>query len=339
MVFQDASKERACLHHSVDGQALSVDDASITSEDVSSVTLGVHDEKFDHLFVTSQIVQGQLLKGGPTVSEISSWCQKHKRGRAGTKATLAVMYFDTGDDAEEYLYVKAVVAARAGVGYSVHKLAPDAPIDDVLEKINELNEDDEVHGVLIQRPVPEHLWERQVMDSVRPQKHVEEFTHRKASNIALDGLIRLLTTYHRNWMLNLNIIMLGGTNIITPQFKAELKRRHRHFDEKVQLLSEPARLDPGHDTIVVTELNKGGIVTPDMLGPAIKLVVDVGFDPDTKTGDLDPDVLDVNGLVVVPTPGGVLPVLLWIMMERTIKARDQSERSRALCGLSGCAVC
>lgn len=205
----------------------------------------------------------------------------------------------------------------------------------MLAKIRELNDNDQAHGILIQRPVPKHLSETRVMDSVAPHKHIEEFDRGKPNNIAVDGLTRLLNSYGRAWMLELNIILLGGTNIITPGFKAELTRRHKHVQIMPKI--QTARMNPKHETIIITELNKGGIIKPEMLGPAIKLVVDLGFDVDTKVGDLDADVLDMEDLLVVPTPGGVLPVLLWIMMERTIKARDQLDRLELLC-LPGCSV-
>lgn len=208
-------------------------------------------------------------------------------------------------------------------------------MDEVLERISALNYDDDSHGILIQRPVPDHLWTKQVMDSVAPVKHVEEFTQGKADNIAVDALTRLLQTYGKAWMLDLNIILLGGLNIITPAFKEQLKLRHKQV--QVAQTLESGMLDTKHDTIIITELNHGHIIKPDMLGSAIKLVVDLGFDPDTKEGDLDPEVLDVEDLFVIPTPGGVLPVLLWTMMERTIKARDRLERSQISCA-PGCTI-
>nr|POF26419.1 bifunctional protein fold [Quercus suber] len=316
-------------------QKLFPDDDSIVTKD-TSITWAA--SGYQSLAITHCKTQAQLLKGEPIVSKISSWCQKHNRRHNGIKPNLAVVYFDTGDDADEFLYVKAVVAARAGIGYSAYKLTPDAPVEEVLAKIVELNGDDRVHGVLVQRPLPDHLWEHQVMGSVASQKHVEEFMRCRASNIAMDALTRLLVYHHRRWMFDLNIILLGGTNIITAQFKDELKHRHMNFDKSVQVLSklEPAKLRPKHDTIIITELNQGCIITADMLGPAVKLVIDLGFDPDTKMGDLDPDVLEIDDLLVVPTPGGVLPVLLWIMMERTIRARDHIDSTQIWCGIPGC---
>lgn len=225
---------------------------------------------------------------------------------------------------------------QAGIGYTAHKLSPRALIEKVLAKIQELNDNDQAHGILIQRPVPEHLSEHEVMNSVAPYKHIEELSRGKRNNIAVDGLSRLLNSYGKAWMLELNIILLGGTNIITSGFKAELARKHKHVQVVPTL--ESATMDPKHDTIIITELNKGGVIKPEMLGPAIRLIVDLGFDVDTKAGDLDADILDMEDLLVVPTPGGVLPVLLWIMMERTINARDdQLGRSNLLC-LPSCSV-
>lgn len=166
------------------------------------------------------------------------------------------------------------------------------------------------------------------MTSISPSKHIEEFTRNKPNNIALDSLERLLAYYHESKLLDLHAILLGGTNIITPAFVAQLTNRHH---------KSPSDAISASPTIVLTELNQDSIITPKMLGPNVKLVVDLGFDVETKQGDLDPDVLDLEGLKVVPTPGGVLPVLLWVMMERTIRARDRLMREEES-GESGCCV-
>lgn len=213
--------------------------------------------------------------------------------------------------------------------YEEYKLSPHAPIREVLAQIEELNYDDRIHGILIQRPGPEHLSETQVMSSVIPVKHIEEFSVECSNNIAYNALYRLLETYGRPWMLDLDIVLLGGTNIITPGFISQLRRHHKHV-QSLQAL-DTVSLIPKHDTIIITELNKGGIIKPDMLGPSVRLVVDLGFDVKSKVGDLDPDVFDLDDLDIVPTPHGVLPVLLWTMMERTIKARDRLVRSRLHC--------
>ncbi len=69
-------------------------------------------EKFPTNSTVTSFNQAQLLRGGPVVTKIHSWCTKHNRSRKGIKPMLAVIYFDTGDDADEYLYIKRVVAAR-----------------------------------------------------------------------------------------------------------------------------------------------------------------------------------------------------------------------------------
>lgn len=293
--------------------------------------------------------QATLLSGHPVVTNISKWCHSHNQPRRGVKPTLAVVYFDTGEDAEEYLYVKAVIAARvlttctlesistdcryqAGIAYTTHKLHPKAPLNSVLSLIASLNRNESTHGILIQRPIPSHLPESKVMNSISPEKHIEEFTHGNPNNIALEALERLLANYQKSGLLDLHTILLGGTNIITRAFVKQLALRH---GKSTTLSNVPEDISTHRqDTILITELNHDSVITPEMLGSRVKLVVDLGFDVETKQGDLDPDVLDIEGLTVVPTPGGVLPVLLWVMMERTIRARERMENADT--GVAGC---
>ncbi|KAK1691020.1 hypothetical protein BDP55DRAFT_701265 [Colletotrichum godetiae] len=274
-----------------------------------------------------------LLKGLPVSANIERWCYRH-RSRDGIEPTLGVIYFDTGSDAKEYLQIKAEVAAKAGIRYISHRLPPDASVDETRDKIAELNGDENTHGILIQRPLPDHLEEHEIMNSIHTKKHIEEYAKGYAANIALDGLRRLLDVYHKAWMLDLTIVLLGGTNIITPGFKADLQRHLPHVEILEMLGGKIRDIDSKRHVIVMTELNKGGIIKPSMIGPGVKLVVDLGFDVVTKTGDLDPGVHDISNLVVVPTPGGVLPVIIWVMMERTIKSKAHLESSRNCC-LSG----
>jgi methylenetetrahydrofolate dehydrogenase (NADP+)/methenyltetrahydrofolate cyclohydrolase len=317
------------------------------------------DEKHVSPSTTLPIAQATLLRGHPLITNIASWCHEHNNTRKGVKPTLAVVYFDTGEDADEYLYVKAVVAARvctyclqqshhtqltssqAGINYTVYRLHPKSPLSSVLITIDDLNNSDKTHGILIQRPIPSHLPEAKIMNRIIPTKHIEEFTSGGPSNIALESLERLLAFYNQSRLLDLPTVLLGGENIITKNFTSQLRGRYPS-----SATTTTADLPPEkriiHAAIVITEMNNSGAITPGILGSQVKLVVDLGFDPHTKKGDLDPEVLDMEGLRVVPTPGGVLPVLLWIMMERTIKAREKLEKERGQwegnCCLLGCCV-
>ncbi|KZL67306.1 methylenetetrahydrofolate dehydrogenase (NADP(+)), partial [Colletotrichum tofieldiae] len=257
-------------------------------------------EKNNPRLNVNHLSQACLLKGKPIIENLERWCFKHNQLRDGVKPMLAVIYFDTGSDARDYLQIKAEVAAKAGIDYSSHKLLPHASINEVLNKIKELNKDNRIHGILVQRPVPEHLDEHEVMYNINRQKHIEECTRGKDSNIAVDGVERLLDAYHKVQMLDLYIIILGGTNIITPEFKAELKHRFQYV--KILSTLEGTTIDCKRNTVIMTELNKGGIIKPTMLGPNVKLIIDLGFDVDTKTGDLDPgcgpQAAAVQGLVL-----------------------------------------
>ncbi|KAK2778007.1 methylenetetrahydrofolate dehydrogenase (nadp(+)) [Colletotrichum kahawae] len=277
--------------------------------------------------IYSHIYQAIFLKGAPVVRLLESWCIRNSRSRDGIKPTLAVVYFNTGVDADEYLRIKAEVAAKAGVDFISYELPPNASTDGVLGVISALNKNPQTHGILVQRPLPTQISEPDVMSSISRRKHIEEHLQGESSNIAVDGVVRLLAPHRKSHMLDLSIVLLGGTNIITAGFKAELKKRY----PRVEMFKTPeeAKLVDRDGLVVMTELNKGGIVHPEMLGPGVELVVDLGFDVNTKMGDLDPRVFDVDGLMVIPTPGGVLPVIIWLMMERTIKSKAGRKVSRS----------
>ncbi|CAI0649172.1 unnamed protein product [Colletotrichum noveboracense] len=285
--------------------------------------------------IYSHVCQALFLKGAPVIGLLESWCIRNSKSIDGIKPTLAVVYFNTGVDADEYLRIKAEVAAKAGIDFIPYELAPNASTDGLLHLISTLNKCSQTHGILVQRPLPIQISETDVMGSISRRKHVEERLQGQPSNIAVDGVVRLLASYRKADMLDLSIVLLGGTNIITPGFKAELKKRY----PRIEMFKTPeeAKLVNRDGVIVMTELNKGGIIQPEMLGPGVELVIDLGFDINTKMGDLDPRVFDVDGLMVVPTPGGVLPVIIWLMMERTIKNMSRRRASRSIWLRKGCA--
>ncbi|KAF3797647.1 Bifunctional protein FolD [Colletotrichum gloeosporioides] len=252
--------------------------------------------------VCSHVCQALFLEGAPVIRLLASWCIRNSKSIDGIKPTLAVVFFNTGVDADEYLRIKAEVAAKAGIDFIPYELAPNASTDRVLNLISALNKCPQTHGILVQRPLPIQISEADVMGSISRQKHIEECVQGDSSNIAVDGVVRLLASYRKADMLDLSIVLLGGTNIITPGFKAELKNRY----PRIEMFKTPeeAKLVNRDGVVVMTELNKGGIIQPEMLGPGVELVIDLGFDINTKMGDLDPRVFDVDGLMVVPTPGG-----------------------------------
>ncbi|KFG87451.1 Methylenetetrahydrofolate dehydrogenase (NADP(+)) [Metarhizium anisopliae] len=270
-----------------------------------------------------------LLEGHLVVKDIEQWClRKGRRGRIDP--VLAVVFFNTDPAAEQYIRIKAHVAEKAGVGYWVYEISPEASSAHVQRQIQELNENEQVHGILIQRPLPEHLNEPKIMASIDPDKHIEEYCEGQPSNIAADALCRLLSKHGRSRVLCESVVHVVGFGIITDGFTSHMRHHYPRVSVSPNLPKVTGDAKPGSEhvdrpAVLITELHRGpGFIKPRMIRPDVRVIIDLGFystEQGVIVGDLDHTVFEKDELAVAPTPGGVLPVLPWLMMERTIRAK------------------
>ncbi|KAF5989871.1 allantoate permease [Fusarium bulbicola] len=275
----------------------------------------------------------RLLTGDLVVHDIEHWCHR-KADRGGIKPVMAVVFFNTGPDAVDYVKIKAHVAARAGVSYWAYEMPVDASTIEVMTQVKELNMNPQIHSILIQRPLPHQLNEAKIMGYIDPVKNIEEYDKGQADNIAADALVRLLARYGLiESAQQAKIHIAGFGNIITKEFINQMKRQFpyvsasKDFDltheDKHKTLEEEVQAP--RETMIISELHHGpGFIKASMVKPEVSVLVDLGFYVTEKgvIGDVSHALFDRSHLAIAPTPGGVLPILLWIMMERTIRAKQ-----------------
>ncbi|CAG7564508.1 unnamed protein product [Fusarium equiseti] len=283
-----------------------------------------------------QSASAHLLTGDLVVHDIERWCRR-KAEKGGIKPVMAVVFFNTGQDAVDYVRIKGHVAARAGVSYWVYEMPPDASTTQVISQVQKLNKNPQIHGILVQRPLPDQVNEPKVMVSIDHVKNIEEYTKGQADNIAADALVRLLARYGLlQPALQAKIQIVGLGNIITKEFIQQMKRQFPYVsaskDFDVSCDESKDKHEPPHEGIeaprasmIISELHRGpGFIKESMVKSDVGVLVDLGFYVTEKgvIGDVSHSLFDRSDLAIAPTPGGVLPILLWIMMERTIKARQ-----------------
>ncbi|KAM0543965.1 hypothetical protein ACHAPJ_012060 [Fusarium lateritium] len=288
----------------------------------------------------------RLLTGDLVVRDIERWCHR-KAEKGGVKPVMAVVYFNTGSDAVDNVKIKAHVAARAGVSYWVYEMPVDASTIQVMSQVEKLNKNPQIHGILIQRPLPHQLNEPKVMGHINPVKNIEEYAKCRMNNIAADALVRLFARYELlESAQQAKIHIVGFGNIITNEFIKQIKRQFpyvsasKDFDisldasiDKHEALQKEA--ETPRASIIISELHRGpGFIKASMVKPGVSVLVDLGFYATEKgvIGDVSHSLFDRSNLAIAPTPGGVLPILLWIMMERTIKAKQMIAKEE----LEGC---
>jgi methylenetetrahydrofolate dehydrogenase (NADP+)/methenyltetrahydrofolate cyclohydrolase len=235
-----------------------------------------------------------------------------------------------GDDPASDVYIRSkhTAATEAGIDARDIRLPAETSETDVLALVAELNDDEEIDGILVQLPLPSHMDETRVTYAVAPSKDVDGFHPVNAGNLYLGtplhvpatpaGCMELLAE-HGVDPEGKNAVVLGRSEIVgrpaamlLVQANATVTICH---SRTVDLGAEVRRGD-----IVVAAVGVPGIVTADMVKPGAA-VLDVGL---TRTeegirGDVDPAVAEIAGFLT-PMPGGTGPMTIAMLLRSAVKA-------------------
>ncbi len=240
-------------------------------------------------------------------------------------ATLLV-----GDDPASHVYIgaKHKAATEAGIDARDVRLPADTSEEEVLRLVSDLNGDDEVDGVLVQLPLPQHIDETRVTYAVAPAKDVDGFHPLNAGNLYLgtpvhvpatpSGCMELLAA-HAIDPKGKEAVVIGRSEIVGRPMAMLLMHAHATVtichSRTVDLAAHVRRAD-----IVVAAVGVPGIVQAGMVKPGAA-VLDVGL---TRTaegiqGDVDPGVAEVAGFLT-PMPGGTGPMTIAMLLRSAVKA-------------------
>jgi len=235
-----------------------------------------------------------------------------------------------GDDpaSEVYVGLKHRDANEVGMRPFDHRLAADTPEEDVLALVESVNADDDVDGLLIQTPLPDHLNEPKLLAAVRPEKDVDGLTPYNAGLLFLGrqthvgatplGVMRLLAEY-KVATAGTRAVVIGRSPIVGKPMSMLLLAANATVTTCHSRTQDIARHTLDAD-IVVAAVGVPGLLTREMVKVGAT-VIDVGI---TRTnaglvGDVDPSVAEVAAYLT-PVPGGVGPMTRAILLENTIRA-------------------
>jgi methylenetetrahydrofolate dehydrogenase (NADP+) / methenyltetrahydrofolate cyclohydrolase len=235
-----------------------------------------------------------------------------------------------GDDPASHVYVshKHRAAVEAGIASFDERLPGDAPQEELFDVLERLNADDDVDGILVQLPIPDHVDEARVLSSVEPKKDVDGFNPFSAGQLYLGhptfvpatpaGIMVLLDEYGVE-IESAHAVVVGRSQIVGKPIAQLLLARNA----TVTICHSRTR-DLGAVTreadILVAGVGRAHLVTAAMVKEGAA-VVDVGI---TRTeeglaGDVHPDVAEVAGHLT-PVPGGVGPMTIALLLRNTVLA-------------------
>ncbi|GAA6141226.1 bifunctional methylenetetrahydrofolate dehydrogenase/methenyltetrahydrofolate cyclohydrolase FolD [Hydrogenophaga sp. 5NK40-0174] len=285
--------------------------------------------------MTAQLIDGKALSQ-KLRQEVSGRVKALKAG--GIVPGLAVIL--VGEDPASQVYVRNKVRACEETGmYSVLEKWPDTLTEaELLARVQELNEDKNIHGILVQLPLPRQIDATKVIESIAPEKDVDGF-HVASAGALMTGLPGFwpCTPYGCMKMLEhigydlkgKHAVVIGRSNIVGKPVAMMLLQQNAtvticHSATK-NLKDMTLQAD-----VIVAAVGKRKLLTADMVKPGA-VVLDVGMNRTEEgklCGDVDFDgVKEVAGWIT-PVPGGVGPMTITMLMVNTCESAERSAGQR-----------
>ena len=267
-----------------------------------------------------------LIKGKPIADRIRAEVAEEVTalGHVGIVTVLV------GEDpaSEVYIRLKQKAAAQAGFDARDVRLPAEISEDDLLARVAELNADDEVDGVLVQLPLPDHIDEARILRAIAPMKDVDGLHPFNAGQLLLGrptlvgatplGVMEMLRE-HRIEIDGARAVVIGRSNIVGRPMAQLLQQANA----TVTVCHSHTRDLPRHTLdadILVAAVGVPGLVTPDMVRQG-GVVIDVGINrtDDGLVGDVDPAVEGVASYFT-PVPGGVGPMTIACLLQNAVRS-------------------
>ena len=281
-------------------------------------------------------MSAQIIDGKAIAAQLRQQIKQRIDARiAGGKRVPGLAVIMVGNDPASEVYVrnKRKACEEAGLQSYAYDLPDTTPHDKLLALIDELNEDPQVDGILVQLPLPAHIDSETIIERIRPDKDVDGFHPYNVGRLALRvpvlrpctprGIMTLLESTGQP-VKGQDCVVVGASNHVGRPMTLELLLAgctvttcHRFTHD---LESHVRRAD-----IVVVAVGKPGIVKGDWIKPGA-VVIDVGInrnDEGKLIGDIEFEEAKQNAGWITPVPGGVGPMTVATLLQNTVDAADQ----------------
>ena len=274
-----------------------------------------------------------LILDGKNLSAISEDSIKNRVDNLSKKninPTLATILVGNDPASETYVKMKRNTCARVGMKSIAVELPETTTTEELLDKIQELNNDKNVHGILLQHPVPSQIDERMCFDAINVKKDVDGVTCLGFGNMSMGidaygsctpaGIIRLIEHYKLN-VQGLNAVVVGRSPILGKPMAMMLL----NLNATVTICHSRTQ---NIDTIIKNaDLIVGAVGIPKFIKSSwIKkeaIVIDAGYHPE-KCGDIDLDGIEDIASAFTPVPGGVGPMTINTLILQTLQSAEKS---------------
>ena len=282
--------------------------------------------------MTAQLIDGNALSR-QLRTEVA---QRAAALRArGTTPGLAVVL--VGDNPASQVYVRNKVKACEDVGFHSVLEKYDATMteEQLLARVEALNNDPSIQGILVQLPLPKHIDDHKVIEAISPTKDVDGFHVASAGALMVGevgfkactpyGCMKMLESIGMQDLRGKHAVVIGRSNIVGKPMAMMLLAANATVTVCHSGTADLAAMTRQAD-IVVAAVGKRNVLTKDMVKPGA-VVIDVGMnrnDEGKLCGDVDFDgVKEVAGYIT-PVPGGVGPMTITMLLVNTLEAAERA---------------
>lgn len=291
--------------------------------------------------MSAEILNGKQLAADMR-ADIASKVAEFK-AKSGITPCLAVILVGANPASMSYVKAKAKACAEAGMESQDIRLPEETTQAELIAKVEALNKDPAVHGILVQLPLPKHIKEDAVINAISAEKDVDGFTPVNVGRMMIGEPCFLPCTPHGiiKMLLSAKIetsgkhaVVIGRSNIVGKPVAHLLMRKAEGGNATVtichtrtkDLVSFTKQAD-----ILVVAAGRPSTVTGDMIKPGA-VVIDVGVNrvPDSSRpkgyrlcGDVDFDSASEKASLITPVPGGVGPMTITMLLYNTLEAAER----------------
>jgi methylenetetrahydrofolate dehydrogenase (NADP+)/methenyltetrahydrofolate cyclohydrolase len=262
-------------------------------------------------------------------AELKKEVEALKKNR-GITPGLAVILVGENPASKVYVRNKAKACAEVGIMSFEHTLPEDAPEAGLLRLISGLNSAKEVHGILVQLPLPHHIDAEKVLEAVDPKKDVDGFHPYNMGRLMMGrpnlepctplGIMRLIDSTGID-IGGKEAVVVGRSNIVGKPMAMMLLKRH----STVTICHSRTQGLPmcvGRADVLIAAVGKERFIKGDWIRPG-SIVIDVGINRTAEgglAGDVDFEGAFKRAGFITPVPGGVGPMTIAMLLKNTVDA-------------------
>lgn len=260
---------------------------------------------------------------------------KEEVAKLKVKPKLAVIMVGNDKASEVYVRNKSKACDEIGIGFEEFLLEENTTREQLLALIQELNERKDIHGILLQSPIPKHLDIREAFNTIDYRKDVDGFHPINVGKLSIGedcfvsctpaGVMKMLEEYGIE-LEGKNAVVIGRSNIVGKPLVQCLLNKNATVTvchSKTKDIKEIA----SKADVLIAALGKPKFVTSDMVKQGA-VVIDVGINRTEEgklVGDVDFEAVEPLSSYITPVPGGVGPMTIAILMANVVKAAKMAQ--------------